>query len=281
MEGVREYAENFPDLLDVIEWIKAHMPELLQGGSMKIDPRIIAAISAEGGATVVQLEALDPKYRDQIIALVKAGYSIVAYRESENADIKAYGIEEEREPVDPVQTMPPSVIPPAEAPATVGLSEDTTPTTATIGGMPPGAFDYPLARAFAEDAMEVLYNAETHFLIEDFKIQSRSGKATYIRMKPLNNQDVAAAFDFCSRVQPGADIEVTVRMQRIPPEGAEDMVQPKDYKSIQINPSGTPPNEKDPTKKSKQQLEKELSDQVKTGELSPALANNTAKLAGL
>jgi hypothetical protein len=76
-------------------------------------------------------------------------------------------------------------------------------------------------------------------------------------------------------------MEVVIRIQRILTEGDESVVQPKDYKSIQINPSGKPTNEKDPAKKSKQQLEKELSDQVKTGELSPALANNTAKLAGL
>jgi len=42
-----------------------------------------------------------------------------------------------------------------------------------------------------------------------------------------------------------------------------------------------PPNEKDPAKKSKQQLDKELSEQVNKGEISTTLADASAKMADL
>jgi len=156
---------------------------------------------------------------------------------------------------------PPSSSPPAETPPAEEVSVDLESVESAPGLRP---------------------KHQGHFIARSIRVDARK-----VTLAPNTKEDAAMALGFAFDVPPGARIHVymdiveePVQSEPKPPEKGDEVPKdPKDMKTVQTIVK--PPNEKDPAKKSKQQLDKELSEQVNKGEISTTLADASAKMADL
>ena len=233
-------------------------------------------IGAPGGVYGSELAEITPDYHEQIWTLEELGaefeyaedpagkkFCKLTNPERVREIIAERAIAEEpphssvtdMEPQAPAP--PPSQSPPAETPAAATVVVNNT--------------------AERRDPRPV---HQGHFIARSIRVDARK-----ITLTPAQKQDAQIALGFAMDVQ-GARIHVYMDIIEEPVQsepnsekGDEVPKDPKDMKTVQTIVK--PPNEKDPAKKSKQQLDKELSEQVNAGVISTTLADSTAKIAGL
>ena len=235
-------------------------------------------IGAPGGVYGLELAEITPDYRVQIWTLEELGaefeyaedpagkkFCKLTNPERVREIIAERAIAEEpphssvtdMEPQAPAP--PPSQSPPAETPAAATVVVNNT--------------------AERRDPRPV---HQGHFIARSIRVDARK-----ITLTPAQKQDAQIALGFAMDVQ-GARIHVymdvieePVQSEPKPPEKGDDEMpkDPKDMKTIQTIVK--PPNEQDPAKKSKQQLDQELNEQVRKSEISTTLADASAKMAGL
>ncbi len=242
----------------------------------KVNPKIIDKLLSPSGCYEKELASIDPNYEKQLEALKASGMEIVRAKSPEgkpflfvtNADeIERPEKEEEAKPETP-PAPPQTAIPPAEAPASEVSAEE-------------------------EEMSEPGFDA--FFKIDRFKVQSREGQQPTIQLVPAAQVDAKVALLFSMDRPKGSVVRVYLKIERppekkesetvdqeqteSPTEKGEDVVEPKDYATIQINTGHK--KEKDPKKKPKQQLSSEIDEQVQKGEISPTTADAMAELGKL
>jgi len=237
-------------------------------------------IGSPDGIYGVELAEITPDYREQIKALTELGAEFVYTQDPEGKKfckltnperVREIIAERAAEPEDSPQLSgataesqspvpPPSSSPPAETPAAETVVVDNA--AESVPGLKP--------------------KHQGHFIARSMRVDNRK-----VTLAPSTKEDAAMALGFAfdapgdARIHVYMDvIEEPVQSEPKPPEkGCEMPKDPKDMKTVQTIVK--PPNEKDPAKKSKQQLDKELSEQVNAGVISTTLADSTAKIAGL
>jgi len=260
-----------------------------------LNPEIIGRlIGSPGGIYGEDLAAIAPDYHEQIAALVELGAEFEyaedpagkKYCKLKNPETVRQILEQRsgQEPGDPphhpgddaepqTPAPPPSSSPPAETP----------PAEITVEDVERAAKELTEA---SKDARRIFY-LEARSSIIAFTARSIAVDQRKITLRPDSKTDAAEALSFAMDVEPGMKIRVYMEIEQEPPTEGEKQEKggdkvpkdPKDLKTVQT--ISKPPNEKDPAKKSKQQLERELSEQVNKGEVSTTLADATARMAGL
>lgn len=261
----------------------------------QIDPKIIEAVVRPDGVTEAELEDLNPEWRNHLEFLRQQGMHL--FEKTIDGHI-VYSTVELATMAMPAPAPSTATPPPAEAPRDWG-QPDTAPEEA--------------------DREQPGYNAR--FTIDTFKVKSREGRPPLIEMSPVGPTGAQVATLFSMQKPKKAIVMVYLKiMEEVstaaqepqePPQaeapagpakqavseapeiadaaahaeaaeegGEEDMVQPKDYSTIQINSKGKS-NEKQPKAKPKEQIAREISEQIARGELSPAAADAMSKLGGL
>jgi len=235
-------------------------------------------IGSPDGIYGVELAEITPDYREQIKALTELGAEFVYTQDPEGKKFcKLTNPERVREIIAERAAEP------EDFPHNSGATEESQPPAPPPSSSPPA--ETPPAETVVinntvESAPGLRPNHQGHFIARSIRVDARK-----ITLIPAEKHDAQIALGFAMDVQ-GARIHVYMDIIEEPVQsepnsekGDEVPKDPKDMKTVQTIVK--PPNEKDPAKKSKQQLDKELSEQVNAGVISTPLADSTAKIAGL
>lgn len=306
---------------------------------MQVDPRIISAIAAPGGAFSTDLAAIAANYTDQVAHMKASGFPVLGrpgpggrtiyqlcVEEStpmtpEESILLRAGVEAFEIGAIPALAAPPDIKPPADAPS----SQEPEPE-------PKEPAEPEIPRPIPTRDLEVTFAAS------DFKLQSRDGMTPKVYIVPANEEAASAALQFSMRRPKGSIVEVTLRVRHtarratakaaatIAGEAAAAMAgqstgkEAKEGEEVfyeyectqcehrfeEIRPvadcahapcpkcggrgvryySSAPAaiireNAARPAEKGKAQIERELGEQVNTGEIPASLAAEQAKLGGL
>lgn len=227
-------------------------------------------IGSPTGVYAEELEKIDPEYKEALRELIKNEDAIfekhqdpaekVFYVLKNPEIIDDFLAKRKEEDKEESPTTPPDIQSPAETPPSETPQQKSEPT------------DF----AGFNSAM---------FQITDFRLRSRKGNLPIMQMIPANQDSARMALDFSMNQKEETISNVYIEGQKLkdkspPPEGGEQVVAPKDYGTIQIQ-NKKPAKKEQPEEKSKEQLSKEIDEQVQKGLISPETADGMAKLGDL
>lgn len=265
----------------------------------QIDSKIIEAVVRPGGVTAAELEEINPAWRNELEILRQKGMQL--YELTINGQVTYSTVEITSEPPAPAPTN--AAAPPAEAPRSVPPAAkpiDETPGTPDIDydarltvdtfrvksreGRPPVIEMIPTGPKSAQVAtLFSMQKRKKAIVMVYLKI---IGESLAEKSEPPEGEQSPSSKQEPQRPRseisfPHGDINDAGAPAVEAQEGDDgNVVEPQDYSSVQISPKGRA-NEKKPEAKPKEQLAREIDEQIQRGELSPDKADAMAELGGL
>ena len=259
----------------------------------QIDSKIIEAVVRPEGVTEAELQEINPDFRAHLDALKKHGMHLFG------KTIEGVTVYSTVEILDaPPAPAPPSAAAPlAEAPRSIPQTGEPTEKPPDIDydarltvdtfkvrsreGRPPVIEMIPTGPIGAQVAtLFSMQKPKKAIVMIYLKIIGESAGAEKTAPQGRNEQPPAEQPEpHPDTASPEGEASGTI-IGAPAAEGGDDVVEPKDYNTIQINPTPKA-HEKQPEAKPKEQIAREIEQQISNGELSPAAADAMAKLGGL